>query len=84
MPPQSGAGALEQLHVPGAVNGKKADNVAPQRLSAHGLVRQARQSAVPFAFLAVDRDSRLVPAANWVTEPAPRPVPGVGGTPPVL
>ncbi|KOV83036.1 MULTISPECIES: serpin family protein [unclassified Streptomyces] len=29
----------------------------------------------PFAFLATDRESRLVLAAGWVTEPAPYPVP---------
>ncbi len=32
----------------------------------------------PFGFLATDRDSRLVLAAGWVTEPAPYPVTGLG------
>ncbi|WP_428836687.1 serpin family protein [Streptomyces bangladeshensis] len=36
----------------------------------------------PFAFLAVDRDSRLVLAAGWVTEPAPYQVTGLPGAVP--
>ncbi|MEU2063000.1 serpin family protein [Streptomyces sp. NPDC013455] len=36
----------------------------------------------PFAFLAVDRESRLVLTAGWVTEPAPYPVTGLGAAPP--
>ncbi|MYX99748.1 proteinase inhibitor I4 serpin [Streptomyces sp. SID486] len=32
----------------------------------------------PFGFLAADRDSRLVLAAGWVTEPAPYPATGLG------
>ncbi|MFH8338618.1 serpin family protein [Streptomyces sp. AM6-12] len=35
----------------------------------------------PFAFLAVDRDSRLVLLSGWVTDPAPYPAPGYAGTP---
>ncbi|MEW2624860.1 serpin family protein [Streptomyces sp. NPDC048106] len=33
----------------------------------------------PFAFLAVDRDSRLVLLAGWVTDPAPYQAPGYAG-----
>jgi hypothetical protein len=36
----------------------------------------------PFAFLAVDRESRLVLAAGWVAEPAPYPVTGFPGAVP--
>ncbi|QTE00647.1 serpin family protein [Streptomyces cyanogenus] len=36
----------------------------------------------PFAFLAADRESRLVLAAGWVTEPAPYPVTGFAATVP--
>ncbi|WEO95574.1 serpin family protein [Streptomyces sp. FXJ1.172] len=36
----------------------------------------------PFGFLAVDRESRLVLMAGWVTEPAPQPVAGFPGTVP--
>ncbi|MFB7503873.1 serpin family protein [Streptomyces broussonetiae] len=39
----------------------------------------------PFGFLAVDRESRLVLVAGWVTEPAPEPVIGFpGAVPPGL
>ncbi|MGW3204504.1 serpin family protein [Streptomyces sp. NPDC001135] len=39
----------------------------------------------PFGFLAVDRDSRLVLAAGWVTDPAPEPVVSFpGAVPPAL
>ncbi|MFF8996133.1 serpin family protein [Streptomyces sp. NPDC014983] len=34
----------------------------------------------PFAFLATDRDSRLVLLAGWVTDPAPYPAPGYAGS----
>ncbi|MEU6671640.1 serpin family protein [Streptomyces sp. NPDC046727] len=36
----------------------------------------------PFGFLATDRDSRLVLAAGWVTEPSPYPVTGLVPTAP--
>ncbi|WP_435836946.1 serpin family protein [Streptomyces achromogenes] len=35
----------------------------------------------PFGFLAADRDSRLVLAAGWVTDPAPYPATGLGPGP---
>ncbi|MFF7353169.1 MULTISPECIES: serpin family protein [Streptomyces] len=39
----------------------------------------------PFGFLAVDRESRLVLAAGWVTDPAPEPVMSFpGAVPPAL
>ncbi|WEO95573.1 hypothetical protein A6P39_016940 [Streptomyces sp. FXJ1.172] len=44
--------------------------------TAHGMLTGDRISAVfdrPFGFLALQRHSRLVPAAGWVTDPLPFP-----------
>nr|WP_145492393.1 MULTISPECIES: serpin family protein [Streptomyces] len=34
----------------------------------------------PFAFLAVDRDSRLILTSGWMTDPSPYPAPGYAGS----